>query len=61
MMYAVITGMVLAVGFIAAALVFGAAQKERPQTGHDTHDPREAHEARAETDHANDRNFTDHD
>jgi len=61
MMYAVITGIILGVCFIAAALVLGAAQKERPQTGHDTHDPREAHESRAETDHANDRHFTGHD
>jgi preprotein translocase subunit SecG len=61
MMYAVITGMILGVCFIVAALVLGVAQRERPQTGDHTHDPREAHDARTETDHANDRNFTGHD
>ncbi len=50
MLYAIITGIILAVVFIAAALVVGAgaALKER-QKRHDTHDPRDAHEARAET------------
>ncbi len=61
MMYAVITGIILGVCYIAAALVLGVAQKDRRQTEDDTRDRRKDHEGRAETDHASDRHLTGRD